>query len=62
MSDNDPLLGLVDDLLRLELPGGLAAVRIEVEADGFAVSVSRQQQAAPGVAPAERARRRRSAR
>ena len=53
MSDNDPLLGLVDDLLRLELPGGLAAVRIEVEADGFAVAVSRQQQAAPGVAPAE---------
>jgi len=53
MSDNDPLLGLVDDLLRLELPGGLASVRIEVEADGFAVSVSRQQQAARGVAPAE---------
>ena len=53
MSDNDPLLGLVDDLLRLELPGGLASVRIEVEADGFAVSVSRQQQAARGVAPVE---------
>jgi biotin carboxyl carrier protein len=53
MSDNDPLLGLVDDLLRLELPGGLASVRIEVEADGFAVSVSRQQQAARAVAPAE---------
>ena len=42
MSENDPLLGLVDDLLRLELPAGLAAVRIEVEADGFAVSVSRR--------------------
>lgn len=46
MSDNDPLLGLVDDLLRLELPEGLAAVTIEVEADGFAVSVSRQGQSA----------------
>lgn len=52
MSDNDPLLGLVDDLLRLELPAGLAAVTIEVEADGFAVSVSRQRQgsAAPNAA------------
>lgn len=51
MSDNDPLLGLVDDLLRLELPQGLAGVTIEVEADGFAVSVTRQQQAALAVAP-----------
>ena len=42
MSDNDPFLGLVDDLLTIDLPAGLAAVRIEVEADGFAVSVSRQ--------------------
>jgi hypothetical protein len=52
VSDNDPLLGLVDDLLRLELPDGLAGVTIEVEADGFAVSVSRQQQAARAMAPA----------
>lgn len=43
MSENDPLLGLVDDLLGLELPAGLAAVTIEVEADGFAVSISRRR-------------------
>jgi biotin carboxyl carrier protein len=49
---NDPLLGLVDDLLHLELPDGLAAVTIEVEADGFAVSVSRHGQAARVTAPA----------
>jgi len=42
VSEDDPLLGLVDDLLKLELPDGLTAVTIEVEADGFAVSVSRQ--------------------
>jgi acetyl-CoA carboxylase biotin carboxyl carrier protein len=52
LSDNDPLLGLVDDLLKLELPDGLAAVTIEVEADGFAVSVSRQGQTARATAPA----------
>jgi biotin carboxyl carrier protein len=46
MSDNDPLLGLVDDLLRIELPEGLTAVTIEVQADGFAVSVSRNGQSA----------------
>ena len=46
MSDNDPLLGLVDDLLRMELPEGLSAVTIEVQADGFAVSVSRNGQSA----------------
>lgn len=51
MSDNDPLLGLVDDLLRLELPNGLNAVTIEVEADGFAVSVSRHGQAGTATAP-----------
>ncbi|TMC78922.1 MAG: hypothetical protein E6J15_01620 [Chloroflexi bacterium] len=52
MSDNnDPLLGLVDDLLHLELPDGLTAVRIEVEADGFAVSVSRHGQAARVTTP-----------
>jgi len=54
LSDNDPLLGLMDDLLKLELPDGLlgAAVTIEVEADGFAVSVSRQGPTAPGTTPA----------
>jgi biotin carboxyl carrier protein len=52
LSDNDPLLGLVDDLLKLELPDGLAAVTIEVEADGFAVSVSRQGQTARATTPA----------
>jgi biotin carboxyl carrier protein len=34
----------MDDLLELDLPEGLSAVTIEVEADGFAVSVSRQAQ------------------
>jgi biotin carboxyl carrier protein len=52
LSDNDPLLGLVDDLLKLELPNGLAAVTIEVEADGFAVSVSRQGRTARATTPA----------
>lgn len=52
MNDNDPLLGLVDDLLRLELPEGLAAVTIQVEADGFAVSVSRQAQSVGASTPA----------
>jgi biotin carboxyl carrier protein len=54
VSDNDPFLGLVDDLLRLELPEGLSAVTIEVEADGFSVSVSREGQGArsmPAAAP-----------
>ncbi len=52
MSDNDPFLGLVDDLLGIDLPAGLAAVTIEVEADGFAVSVSRQGQSARTSTPA----------
>jgi biotin carboxyl carrier protein len=52
LSDNDPLLGLVDDLLKLELPDGLSAVTIEVEADGFAVSVSREGQSARSMPPA----------
>ena len=53
MSDNnDPLLGLVDDLLHLQLPAGLSAVTIEVEADGFAVSVSRNGESAAPSAPA----------
>ena len=52
MSDEDPLLGLMDDLLKLELPDGLDAVTIEVEADGFAVSVSRQGQSPRARAPA----------
>jgi acetyl-CoA carboxylase biotin carboxyl carrier protein len=42
----------MDDLLKLELPDGLTAVTIEVEADGFAVSVSRQSQAAGSAPPA----------
>jgi biotin carboxyl carrier protein len=46
LSDSDPLLGLVDDLLRVQLPDGLTAVTIEVQADGFAVSVSRSGQSA----------------
>ena len=49
MSENDPLLGLVDDLLALRLPEGLGGVSIEVEADGFAVAVTRQS--ADGAAP-----------
>jgi biotin carboxyl carrier protein len=52
MSDNDPLLGLVDDLLHIDLPVGLGAVTIQVEADGFAVSVSRQGQTARANTPA----------
>jgi len=52
MSDTDPFLGLVDDLLSIDLPAGLAAVTIEVEADGFAVSVSRQGQSARASTPA----------
>jgi biotin carboxyl carrier protein len=54
MSDNDPFLGLLDDLLSIDLPAGLAAVTIEVEADGFAVSVSRQGQRARTSTPAVR--------
>jgi len=52
MSDDDPFLGLVDGLLSIDLPAGLAAVTIEVEADGFAVSVSRQGQSARTSTPA----------
>lgn len=60
MSENDPLLGLVDDLLKVELPAGLSGATIEVEADGFAVSVTRrgdgsshaQSAPAPASAPA----------
>ena len=33
MSDNDPFLGLVDDLLSIDLPAGLTAVTIEVAQD-----------------------------
>ncbi len=43
MSENDPLLGLLDDLLRLRLPDGLASATIEVETGGFAVSVTRHR-------------------
>jgi biotin carboxyl carrier protein len=52
VSDDDPLLGLVDDLLRIELPEGLSGVTIEVEADGFGVSVSRQGQSTGATTPA----------
>ena len=51
MSDSDPLLGLVDDLLKLQLPEGLSGVTIEVEADGFAVSVSREGEPAAAAPP-----------
>ena len=52
MSDDDPLLGLMDDLLKVELPDGLTNVTIEVEADGFAVSISRHgQQSARSTTP-----------
>ncbi len=40
MSDPDHVLGLLDDLMRLA--AGTPAVTIEVEADGFAVSLTRQ--------------------
>ena len=50
MSDDDPILGLMDDLLKLELPAGLTDLTIEVEADGFAVSVSRHGQSRPATA------------
>lgn len=46
MSDTDHVLGLLDDLMRLAADS--PAVTIEVEADGFAVSLTRR----PG-APAE---------
>lgn len=52
MSDGDPLLGLVDDLMALELPAGLDGVTIEVEADGFAVSVTRRRNDVAVVRPA----------
>jgi acetyl-CoA carboxylase biotin carboxyl carrier protein len=52
VSDRDPLLGLVDDLMALELPAGLEGVRIEVEADGFAVSVTRHRDDTEAAVPA----------
>jgi len=48
VSDEDPVLGLLDDLLRLA--GSSSARTIEVEADDFAVSVTRRT----GDVPAER--------
>jgi biotin carboxyl carrier protein len=45
VSDTDHVLGLLDDLMRLA--GGSAAVTIEVEADNFAVSVTRRGAARP---------------
>jgi acetyl-CoA carboxylase biotin carboxyl carrier protein len=53
MSDsNDPWMGLVDDLLKIELPPSLDSVTIEVEADGFAVSVSRGRKTVSAAVPA----------
>ena len=51
MTENDPLLGLLDDLLSLRLPEGLPGATIEVEADGFAVSVTRHRGIASATAP-----------
>lgn len=45
MSDTDHVLGLLDDLMRLA--DGSPAVTIEVEADSFAVSVTRRGAARP---------------
>ncbi|MEX2045584.1 MAG: biotin/lipoyl-containing protein [Chloroflexota bacterium] len=45
MSDTDHVLGLLDDLMRLA--DGSAAATIEVEADSFAVSVTRRGAARP---------------
>ncbi len=45
LSDTDHVLGLLDDLMRLA--DGSAAVTIEVEADNFAVSVTRRGAARP---------------
>ncbi len=45
MSDTDHVLGLLDDLMRLA--DGSPAVTIEVEADNFAVSVTRRGAARP---------------
>jgi biotin carboxyl carrier protein len=50
VSDGDPLLGLVDDLLSVRLPEGLEGATIEVQADGFSVSVTRQ---GSGAGPAQ---------
>lgn len=54
MSENDQVLGLLDDLMKL-IEGSPAAT-IEVEADGFAVTVTRRGGvvATPGGAPVER--------
>jgi biotin carboxyl carrier protein len=49
VTENDPLLGLVDDLLSVRLPDGLPGATIEIQADGFSVSVTRRQD---GGAPA----------
>lgn len=45
LSDTDHVLGLLDDLMRLA--DGSPAVTIEVEADNFAVSVTRRGAARP---------------
>lgn len=53
MSDTDHVLGLVDDLVRLLADS--PATTIEVEADGFAVTVTRHAGAAAARASVERA-------
>jgi acetyl-CoA carboxylase biotin carboxyl carrier protein len=53
VSDTDHLLGLIDDLRRLM--ADTPAMTIEVEADGFAVTVTRRAAAAQALAPRERA-------
>ncbi|HET7701584.1 MAG TPA: biotin/lipoyl-containing protein [Candidatus Limnocylindria bacterium] len=50
MSDQDPVLALVDDLTRLMADS--AATTIEVEADTFAVTVTRRPGATVPAAPA----------
>ncbi|MDQ2951883.1 MAG: hypothetical protein M3R54_06430, partial [Chloroflexota bacterium] len=57
MSENDQVLGLLDDLMKLI--EGSPATTIEVEADGFAVTVTRRGGviATAGASPVERAPR-----
>jgi len=53
VSDTDHLLGLIDDLRRLM--ADTPAASIEVEADGFAVTVTRRLSSAGTASPRERA-------
>jgi biotin carboxyl carrier protein len=56
VSESDPLLGLVDDLLSARLPEGLDGATIEVQADGFSVSVTRHSSRPASVHPKTAAR------